>query len=103
DDEAGVRFDAVAQVVERFLVDAARIEIVRIGRQRERPLAEVVEPFIHGAFSWMRLPPAVVATPSRPNRAPAARARTPASRPRENRCRSTGSRAYRRRAAAARG
>jgi hypothetical protein len=33
DDEAGLAFDAVAQVAERLLVDAARVQITGIGRQ----------------------------------------------------------------------
>ena len=47
DDEAGVSFDAVAQVAQRLGVHPARIEVVGIRAQRERPLAQVVEAFIH--------------------------------------------------------
>ena len=47
DDEAGVAFDAVAQVAERLPVDPARVQVVGVGAERERPLAKVVEAFIH--------------------------------------------------------
>ena len=48
DDEAGVSLDAVAQVAERLVVHPARIEVVGIRAQRERPFAKVVKAFIHG-------------------------------------------------------
>ena len=51
DDESGVPFDTVAQIVQRLGVDAARIEVVGIGAERERSLAEVVEALIHGTPS----------------------------------------------------
>ena len=47
DDEAGLALEAVAQVVERLLVDAARIEVFGIRAERERTFAELVEPFVH--------------------------------------------------------
>src|SRR5206468_8363751 len=56
DYESGVGLDAVAQVAERLLVAAARIEVIGIGRQRERPLAEAIEAFIHVSLRYS--PPA---------------------------------------------
>ena len=61
DDEAGVALDAVAQVVQRLPVDAARVEVVRIRTERERTLAQFVESFVH----VRGLPP-----PSLPRHAP---------------------------------
>ena len=47
DDEAGLALEAVAQVVERLLVDPARVEVFRIRTERERALAELIKTFVH--------------------------------------------------------
>ena len=54
DDEAGVPFDAVAQIAERLLVHLARIEVVRIRAQCEGTLTKVKVFFVHGSLrqSW---------------------------------------------------
>ena len=41
DDEPGLAFEPVAQVVERLLVHAARIEIIGVRAERERTLAQL--------------------------------------------------------------
>ena len=58
-DEPGVALEPVAQIVQRFAVHAAGVEVIRIGTQRERTFAQIVEAFVH-----LRglLPPLVPAT-----------------------------------------
>ena len=46
--------EAVAQVVERFLMHAARIEVFGVRAERERALAELIEAFVHLNASGLR-------------------------------------------------
>ena len=101
-DEAGVAFDAVAQVAQRFLVHAARVEVIGIRAQRERPLPQVVKTFIHDGASFRRPRQRRVRTcRAHRRRWPAARRCRRASSLLGNRFRSTGSRGCRWRGAAA--
>lgn len=50
DDEPGVAFDSVPQVAQGLFVDPAWIEVIGVGAEQKRPLAQVVKPFIHGGL-----------------------------------------------------
>ena len=96
DDEAGMAFDAVAQVAERFLVHLARVQIFRVGAQREGALTKLKVSFVHGRPLRQTSPRRVA---FRSGGAPLQR---PGGSPPGSQSRSTGSRGCRSRAAAAR-
>ena len=47
DDEPGVALQAVAQIIERLAMDAARIQVFRVRAQREWTFPQIIETFVH--------------------------------------------------------